>query len=91
VPPGDSDALASAVAEMLDDGEKRRTASKAGQRWAADRRWAVAAQPLLEFAEKPWRDRHRVRFSELAPDSITAEEPLLQKLQRALRRKRGGR
>lgn len=91
VPPDDAGAVASAVAGLLDDATKRQAASEAGRRWAADRRWKVAAKPLLEFAEKPWRDRHRVRFSGLAPDSITAEEPLLQKLQRALRRKRGGR
>jgi glycosyltransferase involved in cell wall biosynthesis len=91
VPPGDAEAVAAAVAGLLDDPTKRQAASKAGHQWAAERRWTVAAQPLLEFAEKPWRDRHRVRFSGLAPDPITTEEPLLQKLQRALRRKRRGR
>jgi glycosyltransferase involved in cell wall biosynthesis len=91
VPPGDSEAVASAVSALLDDKEKLQKASDAGRRWAADRRWKVAAEPLLDFAKEPWRDRHRERFSGLAPDSITAEEPLLQKLQRALRRKRGGR
>jgi glycosyltransferase involved in cell wall biosynthesis len=91
VPAGDSGAVATAVAELLDDDARRRAAAEAGRRWAADRRWSLAAAPLLEFAAKPWRDRHRERFSELAPDAVTAEEPLLQRLQRALRRKRGGR
>jgi glycosyltransferase involved in cell wall biosynthesis len=91
VPAGDGDAVAAAVAELLDDESLRDEAGEAGRRWAADRRWSAAAAPLLEFAEKPWRDRHRERFSELSPDAVTAEEPLLQRLQRALRRKRGGR
>jgi glycosyltransferase involved in cell wall biosynthesis len=91
VPAGDSEAVAAAVAELLDDGPLRRKAAEAGRRWAADRRWSATAAPLLEFAAKPWRDRHRERFSELAPDAVTGEEPLLQRLQRALRRKRSGR
>jgi glycosyltransferase involved in cell wall biosynthesis len=91
VPAGDSGAVASAVAELLDNDTRRREAAAAGRKWAADCRWSTAAAPLLEFAAKPWRDRHRERFSELAPDAVTAEEPLLQRLQRALRRKRGGR
>jgi glycosyltransferase involved in cell wall biosynthesis len=91
VPAGDSGAVASAVAELLDNDTRRREAAAAGRTWAAKRRWSTAAAPLLEFAAKPWRDRHRERFSELAPDAVTAEEPLLQRLQRALRRKRSGR
>jgi glycosyltransferase involved in cell wall biosynthesis len=91
VPAGDSDAVASSVAEFLDDPALRQKAAEAGRGWAANCRWSAVAAPLLEFAAKPWRDRHRERFSELAPDSVAAEEPLLQRLQRALRRKRGGR
>ena len=91
VPAGDGDAVAAAVARLLDDNRLRQEAAEAGRRWAAGRRWSRVAAPLLEFAEKPWRDRHRERFSDLSPDAVTAEEPLLQRLQRALRRKRGGR
>lgn len=91
VPAGDGEAVAAAVAELLDDEASRQKAAEAGRRWAADRRWSAAAAPLLEFAKKPWRDRHRERFSGLSPDAVTGEEPLLQRLQRALRRKRGGR
>jgi glycosyltransferase involved in cell wall biosynthesis len=91
VPAGDSSAVAAAVAELLDDTEQRRQAAEAARGWAAKRRWSVVASPLLEFAAKPWRDRHRERFIELAPGAVSGEEPLLQRLQRALRRKRGGR
>ena len=91
VPAGDAGAVAKAVADLLDDNEKRREAADAGQIWAAERRWSVVSAPLLEFAAEPWRDRHRERFSELAPGPVTGEEPLLQRLQRAIRRKRSGR
>ena len=66
-------------------------AADAARGWTADRTWSVVAAPLLEFAAKPWRDSHRERFSELAPGAVTGEEPLLQRLQRALRRKRRAR
>ena len=91
VPAGDSGAVASAVREFLDDGVRRQHAAVAAWNWAAERRWSIVAAPLLEFAAKPWRDKHRERFLELAPGSVSGEEPLLQRLQRALRRKRGGR
>jgi len=91
VPAGDDGAVAKAVADLLDDENKRREAAVAGRRWAAERRWTAVAAPLLEFAAKPWRDRHRERFSGLAPGPVAGEEPLLQRLQRAIRRKRSGR
>jgi glycosyltransferase involved in cell wall biosynthesis len=91
VPAGDAGAVAKTVADLLDDDERRQGAADAGRKWAAERRWRVVAAPLLEFAANPWRDRHRERFSELVPGSVVGEEPLLQRLQRAIRRKRGGR
>jgi glycosyltransferase involved in cell wall biosynthesis len=91
VPAGDSEAVASAVTEFLDDGVRRQNAAVAAWNWAAERRWSIVATPLLEFAAKPWRDKHRERFLELAPGPVSGEEPLLQRLQRALRRKRGAR
>jgi glycosyltransferase involved in cell wall biosynthesis len=91
VPAGDSEAVASAITEFLDDGVRRHDAALAAWKWAENHRWKVVAAPLLEFAAKPWRDRHRERFHELGPGTVSGEEPLLQRLQRALRRKRGGR
>ncbi len=91
VPAGDGGAVAQAVTDLLDDDERRQTASDAGRMWASERRWSVVAAPLLEFAAKPWRDRYRERFSELAPGPVAGEEPLLQRLQRAIRRKRSSR
>jgi glycosyltransferase involved in cell wall biosynthesis len=91
VPPEDPDAVAAAAAELLDDASRRRRATDAARKWAAGRNWRVVAEPLLEFAAQPWRDQNRERFSDLSPSAVTAEEPLLHRLQRALRRKRGGR
>jgi glycosyltransferase involved in cell wall biosynthesis len=91
VPAGDGGAVAKAVVDLLDDDEQRRKAADAGRMWAAERTWSAVAAPLLEFAAKPWRDIHRERFSELAPGPVAGEEPLLQRLQRAIRRKRSSR
>jgi len=89
VPAGDPSALAVAVNELLDDDDRRHRASEAARAWAAGRRWRRVARPLLEFAAAPRRDPHRERFDELAPGAVVGEEPLLRRIQRALRRQRG--
>jgi hypothetical protein len=91
VPAGDPSALAAAVNELLADDDRRHRASEAARAWAAGRRWRDVAHPLLEFAAAPRRDPHRERFDELAPGAVVGEEPLLRRIQRALRRQRGGR
>lgn len=59
VPPADPDAVAEAVLDLLGDQERRTAACEAGRGWAAGRTWPVVARPLLEFANRPWRDPHR--------------------------------
>jgi hypothetical protein len=49
------------------------------------------AAPLLRFAESPWRDPDRERFDALAPGEVAAEESLLRRIQRRLRRQAGSR
>ena len=87
---GDSTKLAAAVRRLLDDPDRRRSASEAGRRWAETRDWGSAAEPLLDFAREPWRDPHRDRFTDLAPEAANAEEPAGQRLRRVLRRFGGG-
>jgi glycosyltransferase involved in cell wall biosynthesis len=91
VPAGDPEAIAAAVIELLSDSGRRENASEAARAWANGRSWSTVAAPLLDFAASPRRDPHRVRFEELAPGAVTGEEPLLRRIQRALRRQRGGR
>jgi glycosyltransferase involved in cell wall biosynthesis len=91
VPPRDDRALAAAVATLLEDADRRHVAAEAGRRWAAKRRWHQVAAPLLSFAERPRRDRHRDRFIDLAPKASAAEEPVGNRLRRALRRLGGKR
>lgn len=91
VPPGEATALADAVAGLLADSKKRRRAARAARAWAAERTWTRVAEPLLRFADAPWRDPNRERFDGLAPGEAIAEEPLLRRIQRALRRQRSGR
>jgi glycosyltransferase involved in cell wall biosynthesis len=82
VPPADPEALTSAVGAFLDDSERRIRAREAGRTWARSRGWNAVASPLLEFAEKPWRDPHRARFAGTKPVARRAREPLGQRLRR---------
>ncbi|MDX2436185.1 MAG: glycosyltransferase, partial [Acidobacteriota bacterium] len=91
VPAGNAEALAAAICGLLEDEPGRIRAKGAAQRWAAGRTWQQVAEPLLRFAENPWRDPSRERFESLAPGAVVAEEPLLRRIQRALRRQGGDR
>jgi glycosyltransferase involved in cell wall biosynthesis len=59
VPPGDADALAAAVLELLDDDARRGAAASAASRAATEYRWSRALQPLLNFCA----DAHRAADS----------------------------
>ncbi len=90
VPAGDAEAMAAAAIGLLSDSERRKRASAAARAWSKGHSWSAVAAPLLEFAASPRRDPHRMRFEELAPGTVVGEEPLLRRIQRALRRQRGG-
>jgi hypothetical protein len=53
VPPGDAGALASAIATMLDDAERRRHAAEQLRRLADDLRWDHVVAPLRDFCGRP--------------------------------------
>jgi glycosyltransferase involved in cell wall biosynthesis len=91
VAPGDADALAVRICELIADPGAREQAGMAARTWARRRTWQEVSAPLLRFAEKPWRDPNRERFDGLAPGEVMAEEPLLRRIQRRLRRQRSGR
>ncbi len=91
VPAGNAEALAAAICSLLADETARSRARAAARRWAADRSWQQVAAPLLRFAESPWRDPDRERFDALAPGEVSAEESLLRRIQRRLRRQAGSR
>jgi glycosyltransferase involved in cell wall biosynthesis len=91
VPAGNAEALAAAICSLLADETSRSRAREAARRWAADRSWQQVAAPLLRFAESPWRDPDRERFDALAPGEVSAEESLLRRIQRRLRRQTGSR
>ncbi len=86
VAPGDPAALAVAIGGLLADAAGRRSAGEAGRQWAAGRSWQEVAGPLLDFAAAPWREPHRDRFVDLAPATGDAEEPLLRRARRTLKR-----
>jgi len=89
VPPGDPQALVSAVLGLLESPARRRAASVAGRRWAAGRTWGHVARPLLRFAEAPWLDPHRQAVPvELEGPEI--HDSLGRRLARRLRRGGGG-
>jgi hypothetical protein len=87
---GDAEGVGAAVIELLTNDERRKHAAAAARSWAAGRIWSNVAAPLLEFAAAPRRDPHRQHFEELSPGAVVCEEPLLRRIQRALRRQRGG-
>jgi len=91
VPAGDAEQLATAILDLLDDETRRDRARTAARAWAADRSWRRVAEPLLRFADTPRRDPTRERFDSVAPGAVVAEETLLRRIQRALRRQAGGR
>jgi glycosyltransferase involved in cell wall biosynthesis len=86
VPAQDSSALARAILSLLDDAPSRERAAAAGRAWAAENRWLAVAEPLLDFAERPWRDRHRERFAGPALGGTAAREPAASRMARLLRR-----
>ncbi len=86
VPAGDAVALAAAICSLLADHSARSKARAAARGWAANRSWEQVAAPLLQFAENPWRDPNREHFDALAPGEVSAEESLLRRIQRRLRR-----
>ncbi len=91
VPANDATALAGAIRRLLDDHQLRRDAAAAGRSWAAERSWQRLAQPLLEFAEHPWRDRHKERFVALQPGAVQRPAAPLRHRVRRLLRRLGGR
>jgi len=86
VAPGDPEELAEAVCSLLADAKARELAAGAGRRWASGKSWREVSAPLLDFAAEPYRDPHRDRFVELAPVASTAEEPLVARARRVLKR-----
>ncbi len=90
VPAGDPATLAAAVLGLLADPDGMRRAASAARTWASGRSWRRVAEPLLEFAADPWRDPHRARFEEVSPGPIVGDEPLLRRIQRVVRRRKGG-
>jgi glycosyltransferase involved in cell wall biosynthesis len=88
---GDSAAVTASVRRLLGDEGWRRRAGAAGREWAHGRSWASVSRPLLEFAADPRRDPHRGRFVGLAPEATSAEEPVMRRVMRMLRRLGGDR
>jgi glycosyltransferase involved in cell wall biosynthesis len=59
VPPGDEEAFAAALAELLDDGELRAATSRRVREIAPALRWSECARPLIEFCLDPGARPHR--------------------------------
>ena len=55
VPPGDADALATAIGRLLDDPERAAAARTAARRVAAEFTWTTVLQPLVDFCAAPRR------------------------------------
>jgi glycosyltransferase involved in cell wall biosynthesis len=53
VPPGDDESFADALAELLDDGDRRAAVSARVRELAPSLRWSECAQPLVRFCVDP--------------------------------------
>jgi glycosyltransferase involved in cell wall biosynthesis len=84
VPPDDPGALAMAIRTLLEDAPLRERTAAAGRAWAMERGWRRVVKPLLEYADRPWRDPHRSRFANLVPEPASAREPFVRRLLRRL-------
>lgn len=88
VPPADPEALAAAVADLLDDGPTG--AERAGlAALAAGFTWDLALAPLAEFCRDPAADPTKERFA-FRPPTSAPPDGLGFRLRRLLRRLRGG-
>ncbi len=71
VPPGDVDAVAEGIRQMVDAPPSRETVRAAAQRF----RWDKVAAPLLEYCADPWRAADRAPCGPSATASQQAGEP----------------
>lgn len=62
VPIGDDEALAEAIAQLVDRPAECERLSARGRDLAASHTWEVAARPIVEFCGRPWRGQRTTRM-----------------------------
>ncbi len=87
-PPGDSEELALALAEILAGGEGVERRRRAGLELAAEYRWAAVLAPLIRFLEQPRIDPAKERFV-FRPTTTAPPDGLGRRIVRRLRRHLG--
>ena len=85
VPPGDADALASALSEALAGDERVEARRRAGLELAAEYRWQRVLAPLVRFLESPRREATKERFA-FRPPTRAPKDGLRRRISRRLRR-----
>lgn len=89
VPPGDSEALAAALRDVLTSAESRRSRTASGRALVERFSWRAALEPLVTFLRSPAVDPWKEEFA-FAPGTRAPADTLEFRLRRKLRRFWGG-
>ena len=84
VPPGDTEALAAALVEAVEDAEARERTRAGARELLKDFRWDRALAPLVRFCREPRVDETRDRWVH-RPGTAAPPDPLLFRVRRRLR------
>jgi len=90
VPSSSAEDYATAILDLLSDGEGYGKAREGCRQFVEDHQWDRLAKPLLEFCRVPRRDDTAARFSIEQPLAAAAPRPLLERLRRKVDRLRRG-
>ena len=88
VPSSSAEDYATAILDLLSDGERYGRAREGCRRFVEDHQWDRLAMPLLEFCRAPRRDDTSARFAIEQPAASSATRPLLERLRRKVDRLR---
>ncbi|MCH9649128.1 MAG: glycosyltransferase family 4 protein [Deltaproteobacteria bacterium] len=86
VPPQDTEALAEALREALDDEEALERRSRGAERLRKEFAWERVLEPLVEFCRQPRRDANKEAFA-FCPPTLSPPDPPAFRAKRWLRRK----
>ena len=88
VPSSSAEDYATAILDLLSDGERYGRAREGCRQFVGDHQWDLLARPLLEFCRAPRRDDTSARFAIERPAGAAAPRPLLERLRRKVDRLR---
>lgn len=88
VPSSSADDYATAILDLLSDGERYGRAREGCRGFVEDHQWDRLATPLLQFCRAPRQDETSARFAIEQPVAAATSRPLLERLRRRVDRLR---